>query len=199
MFARLALSIPIGSAVTFGLLFAMQLLIATGQDVITEARAYRVVDLVRVDRSDVPETRKAEPKRPPSPAVPPEIPAPELGDSFDTSLSISIGAPVVEANPSAAGIGFGVGDGEYLPIVKVAPVYPRRALARRLEGHVVLEFVVTRSGTVKDIVVLDSTAPIFEQPAIEAAERFRYKPRIIDGEPVEVAGVRNVITFKMAG
>jgi len=198
MFARIAVSIPIGVAVTFALLFAMQLMIATGQDAVTDARSFRVVDMVRVERSEVVETKEAKPERPPTPPAPPEMPAPDHGDRFDTLMSVSMSAPATEAVLATAGVGFGISDGEYLPIVKVAPVYPQRALARRLEGHVVLEFIVTRTGTVRDIIVVDSTAPIFEQPAIEAAEKFRYKPRVIDGEAVEVAGVRNVITFKMA-
>jgi protein TonB len=198
MFARIAVSIPIGVAVTFALLFAMQLMISTGQDAVTDARNFRVVDMVRVERSEVVETKEAKPERPPTPPVPPERPTPDHGDQFDTLMSVSMSAPAIEATLATAGVGFGISDGEYLPIVKVAPVYPQRALARRLEGHVVLEFIVTRAGTVKDIVVVDSSAPIFEQPAIEAAEKFRYKPRVIDGEAVEVAGVRNVITFKMA-
>jgi protein TonB len=198
MFARIAVSIPIGAAVTFALLFAMQLMISTGQDAVTDARNFRVVDMVRVERSEVVETIETKPERPPTPPAPPERPTPDRGDQFDTLMSVSMSAPAIEATLATAGVGFGISDGEYLPIVKVAPVYPQRALARRLEGHVVLEFIVTRTGTVKDIVVVDSSAPIFEQPAIEAAEKFRYKPRVIDGEAVEVAGVRNVITFKMA-
>ncbi|SVD91537.1 uncharacterized protein METZ01_LOCUS444391, partial [marine metagenome] len=89
----------------------------------------------------------------------------------------------------------GVSDGEYLPIVKVAPIYPARAASRGLEGYVILEFTVTRAGTVRDVFVVESTSSIFERAATTAAYKFKYKPRVIDGEPVEVPGVRNKITF----
>jgi protein TonB len=82
-------------------------------------------------------------------------------------------------------------------VVKVAPVYPMRALQRRLEGYVVVEFVVTSSGAVRDVTVIESTAEIFEEAAVEAAMKFKYKPRIVDGTPIEVPGVRNQITFKL--
>ena len=95
-------------------------------------------------------------------------------------------------------MGFGVTDGEYLPIVKVAPVYPSRALSRGLEGYVIVEFTVTRTGTVTDVVVVESTSTLFERAASEAALKFKYKPRVIDGEAVEVPGVRNKITFEIA-
>ena len=89
-------------------------------------------------------------------------------------------------------------DGDYLPIVKVAPIYPKRALARKLEGYVVVEFTVTTRGTTKDIKVVEARPTvIFNQAAIQAAEKFKYKPRVVDGKPVEVHGVRNKIAFKL--
>ena len=74
-------------------------------------------------------------------------------------------------------------------------VYPIRAARRNLEGFVVVEFTVTKAGNVKDVVVLESTDPLFERPAIVAAYKFKYKPRVVGGEPVEVSGVTNRITF----
>jgi protein TonB len=47
------------------------------------------------------------------------------------------------------------------------------------------------------VIVLESTAPIFEDPAVEAALKFKYKPRIINGAAVEVVGVLNKIVFTM--
>jgi len=48
-----------------------------------------------------------------------------------------------------------------------------------------LEFTVTRTGSTRDVRVIESNAPVFENPAIEAAESFKYKPRLVDGEPVD--------------
>ena len=90
------------------------------------------------------------------------------------------------------------GEGEYLPIVKVQPVYPRRALQRGISGYVLLEFTVTKNGSVKDIVVIEEyPSSIFRKAAIKAAEKFKYKPRVVDGEALEAHGVRNKIVFEM--
>ena len=89
-------------------------------------------------------------------------------------------------------------DGNYLPIVKVAPVYPRDAQTQGIEGYVVLEFVVTRTGRTADAVVVESSPPdVFDDAALNAVQKFRYKPRVVDGKPVEVAGVRNRISFEL--
>ncbi len=198
MIARYATSIGLGTAVTFGLLFIMQLLIATGRGALTEASTFRVIDFVRVERNEIIETKKEKPEKPPEPETPPEMPSPSSADNFDNSMAVSMSAPSIDAGISVGGIGFGVSDGEYLPIVKVAPVYPSRALSRGLEGYVIVEFTVTTNGSVRDVSVVESTSTLFERAASEAALKFKYKPRVIDGQPVEVPGVRNKITFEIA-
>ena len=199
MIARYAVSVSVGASVTFGLLFIMQLLIATGRDAITETQNFQLGDFVRVERTEVIETKKEKPQKPPEPEVPPEMPSQDMSNNFDNAMAVSVSAPVIGNQLSVGGVGFGVSDGEYLPIVKVAPVYPARALSRGLEGYVIVEFTVTRTGTVRDVIVIESTSSLFERAASEAALKFKYKPRVIDGEAVEVPGVRNKITFEIQG
>ena len=194
---RYGFSVLLGTVITFGLLFIMQLLIATGRGALTEASTFRITDFVRVERSETIETKENKPEKPPEPEIPPEIPAP-TADNFDNSMAVSMSAPNMNANMNMGGVGFGISDGEYLPIVKVAPVYPSRALSRGLEGYVIVEFTVTRSGTTRDAFAVESTSSLFERAAVNAALKFKYKPRVIDGEPVEVPGVRNKITFEIS-
>jgi len=195
MIARYGAAIGIGAAVTFGLLFIMQLLIAIGSGGLNEDRSTRIVDFVRVEREQIVETRQEKPEKPPEPEKQPETPNTNNLDNFNSGLAVSMSTPNLSSNVEMGGIGFGVSDGEYLPIVKVAPVYPARAASRGLEGYVIVEFTVTRTGTTKDISVVESTSSLFERAAVDAAAKFKYKPRVIDGEPVEVPGVRNKITF----
>ena len=195
MIARYAMSVGIGTAVTFALLFLMQLLIATGRGALTEASSFRITDFVRVERNEVIETVKPKPEKPPEPEIPPEMPTPNNADTFDNSMSVSLSAPSLGADFNIGGIGFGVSDGEYLPIVKVAPVYPNRALTRGLEGNCILEFTVTSAGSVTDVMTVECTSGLFERAATQAALKFKYKPRVIDGEPVDVRGVQHLITF----
>ena len=69
------------------------------------------------------------------------------------------------------------------------------ALARQLEGYVVVEYTVTSIGTVEDVVVVTSSNGSFERAAVEAAYQFKYKPRVIDGEAVDTPGVQNKFSF----
>ena len=86
-----------------------------------------------------------------------------------------------------------------MPIVKVAPVYPSRALARDLAGTCLVEYTVTTAGTVRDVVVIEDqcTDRVFQKPSIDAALRFKYKPRVIDGVATEVQGVWNRFRYEI--
>ena len=198
MIKRLTAATSFGTVITFGLLFMMQLLIATGEGAVTNETRFAMVDFVRVERNEIIETKKEKPEKPPEPEQQPELPSPEQLDNFDNAMTVSVSAPQITNNMRMGGVGFAISDGEYLPIVKVAPVYPARALSRGLEGYVIVEFTVTRTGTVRDVFVIESTSQLFERAASEAALKFKYKPRVIDGEAVEVPGVRNKISFEIA-
>jgi periplasmic protein TonB len=196
---RVAFAAFLGAVVTVSLLWVMHYLIATGVQAFTEERTFRFVDFVRVQRDERVETRDDRVERPPEPAPPPPMqPERQIDDIDAVSTAIGVSAPRVDHDVTLGRDGF-FSDGEYMPIVQVAPQYPRRAAERGLEGFVLLEFTVTRQGTVRDPVVVESTSSIFDRAAIDAVMRFRYRPRVIDGEPVEVPGVRFRITFELEG
>jgi len=90
------------------------------------------------------------------------------------------------------------GDGEYLPIVKVAAKYPSRALSRGTEGYCVVAYTVTTTGETSDIVEADCPQKVFLKASIKAASKFKYKPKVIDGQPIAVPGVRNRFIFELA-
>jgi protein TonB len=199
---RILLSLVLAAGVTFGLLFTMQYLIATADRSLDEDAAGHMVDFVRVKRDEQIKRKQRKPEKPPQPKQPPpEPPPPEMDDATPEAEKLSVAAIDVDTdiNMTSGGISLTPGDAEYLPIVKVAPVYPRRALQRGIEGWVLLEFTVSKQGTVKDIRVVDSEpkSKIFHRAAVKAAAKFKYKPRTEDGKPIEVPGVRNRIVFRM--
>jgi len=193
---RYVAAIAIGASVTFGLLFVMQYMIASGQNAVGDEGAFRIVDFVRIERNEVVEKKQEKPDKPPEPEAQPEMPDQQISN-FDSSLRIAMVAPPVSMNTNIGGLGFGVSDGEYLPIVKVAPIYPQRAAQRGLEGHVVVQYTVTTTGDTRDVIVIESTSSLFDRAAVESAQKYKYKPRVIDGTPVEVAGVTTKIIFEL--
>ncbi|MFT7505744.1 MAG: protein TonB, partial [Gammaproteobacteria bacterium] len=59
-------------------------------------------------------------------------------------------------------------------------------------------FTVNKTGAVQNPVVVEANPQgIFEQAALDAVVKFKYKPRVINGEPTAVTGVQNRITFEI--
>lgn len=201
MIGRYAFSVAVGVVVTISLLFIMNILIVTGKQALTQPRERAQLEFVRVKRNESLNVEDFTPEKPPKPPeTPPETPPQDIDNIDPDAPSIAISAPTVTADTNIGGPGgMNIAEGDYLPIVRVAPVYPARALSRGLEGYVDLAFTVTTAGTVKDPVVLQSTSSLFERAAIRAVLKFKYKPRVVDGVPVDVPNVKTRITFKIEG
>lgn len=198
MIVRYLVGLVLAAFVTLGLFYLMHWLIYTDETGLTDPPSGRLVDFVRVEQEETVQRRDRKPEPPP----PPDEPPPDMPDmQFDTDVSavgIDIGSVSMDTGVSIRGTGGFQSDGDYLPIVRVEPVYPRRALTRGIEGYVLLEFTVTETGSVADPVVVEAQPPgIFDRAAIQAALRFKYQPRVVDGQPIAVAGVRNMITFEL--
>ena len=196
---RLLVGMLLAAVVTLFLFWIMQYLITTADRPLDAARRGSLVDFVRVKREEAVERRQIKPKKPPPPDVPPPEPAAPKLDNLKASAEKIAIAPVPVATDiklTSGGFSLGVGEGDYLPIVKVAPIYPQRALTRGIEGQCIVEFTVTRSGTTQDARSIDGQCDsLFKKTSTAAALKFKYKPRIIDGQAVEVPGVRNKFTF----
>lgn len=116
-----------------------------------------------------------------------------LGFSAVAAIAIPMLAGLAMAQPvSPASV-----DDELLPIVKVAPIYPTEAVERGLEGYVIVQYTVTTNGGTRDVTVVESSSELFERAAIQSAQKYKYKPRIVNDAAVEVPGVRTKIMFAM--
>jgi protein TonB len=67
---------------------------------------------------------------------------------------------------------------------RVNPIYPRKALERRLEGRVLLQAVVTEDGRVRVLKVVNGD-PLLARAAMEAVAQWRYRPYRLNGKPIQ--------------
>lgn len=86
---------------------------------------------------------------------------------------------------------------QYLPIAKDAPDYPQRALDRKIEGECTVAYGVTAQGRVEAPQVVGDCHPLFVKPSLAAAKSFRYQPKVVNGQAVAVANVKNTFTYKI--
>lgn len=205
-----------GAAVfTLALFWMMQAMIAADTGLDTQNGRLKVIEFVRFDRDSRTNVhRRALPEKPKlrnRPAAPATAPlakaarpvAPDFAmalPALDLPVNIS-GDPSLEgvlaAGPTTAGA-VGGGEGDLMPLVRVAPLYPRRAQMRGLEGAVKVEFTITETGKVKDPSVLEATPPgIFDRAALQAILRWKFKPKTVEGKPVARRAFQ-VITFELS-
>ena len=199
MLTRISFGVGAGAIVTSLLFLLMQELIESDQSPFEEFAMGTIVDFVPVMEDVEVEPRPPRPERPPPPdEMPPERPKPVVdinGDGVGTEIN-----PPEVVTPVTIEGDRGYADGEYLPLVNVRAAYPSRAAARGIEGYVLLRFTVTGTGAVRDPVVVESAPPgIFDRVAKEAALKFKYKPRVVNGSPIDVSGVVTRFTFSLQG
>lgn len=193
---RYGASAALAALVTLSLFFLMQALIASGKNILEEDAAGRIIKMVRVERDET-LVRKDIVERPPEQVKPPQLETPKNSAAhagqniFDFNLNLG--------RETISGTGIGRGDGDYIPLVRVMPIYPQRAAMDGIEGYVVVEVTVLPDGTIRDPVVIEAEPKgYFERAALSAALKLKYKPRIINGQAVEVPGVRWRFNFNLA-
>jgi protein TonB len=192
--------------ITISLFFVMVVLISLGDSGMKEDTSVKLADVVMPERQI--DTFITEVDKPEKPEEQPEdIAQPELDLQPLTGLDVSIAKP--KANFKAGGSFFR--DGEYIPLFKVQPIYPRRAQERGTEGFAIVSFTITESGTVENAKALegycgDPQGPeeemrpctLFNSASARAALKLKYKPKIVDGKATSVEGVLHRFTFIMA-
>jgi len=197
---RLLFSLIMALVVTVCLFWFMQNLIETADNSLDHESVTSILEFVRVERDEIIRTPIPKPEMPPKPDLqPPQPPELQLDNPNPTSVEVKVASiPVVTEVDIEGSYNLGV-EGDYLPIVKVAPIYPNRALTRGIEGFCVVQYTVTRLGTIKDPVVVQDqcSSTLFYDASVNAALKFKYKPRVVSGQEVEVTGVQNKFTYEI--
>ena len=205
MIARYLGSIAAGAFVTAALIFWMQLLIENGEPadpnhkrvVIAAPRAIEIPPPPRQPPRDVPPLPPPPQTRPPETVAPPIDPTTARDDFVGPATPPGPSGPPDHPGGRAGSTGPWALDSDFQLVADVLPSYPYSALRRELEGYVVVEFTVTRSGEVTDARVVESSDPTFDRAALDSISRARYRPRIVDGAPVDVIGLRREIVFQL--
>ena len=196
-FIRLLIGAALAIPVAGGLFFIMQYLIASADPQIDDKKTRKLADIHMPEREIETNVKEQKPDKVDDPEEPPpDLDTPDL--DMDMDMEVVNTAPQASVDVEISSTGMSTGDGEYLPIVKVAPIYPRRAQTRGITGYCIVEYTVTKTGSIRDPQPVDcQPSGVFEKASVKAATKFKYKPRVVDGEAIEVAGVQNKFTYEL--
>jgi len=189
------------TGITLGLFYFMQALIATGERFDQRVNVVKIVDatmpdieLEVIEEIDKPELIEEVVQDTP------DTPEKQINLDPGPSLNIERASVDIDTNLSLDNASISATDGDYLPLVAIAPQYPTRAAQRGIEGWCLVSFTVDGMGNVVEdtITVVDAEpASIFDRSSIRAATRFKFQPRVVDGQGVEVPGVQYLFRYQL--
>lgn len=127
--------------------------------------------------------------------VPGGVPGGQIGGVIGGIVSSTPVAVPKVAAPQRVRVSAGVQEG--MLVHKVQPVYPPLARQARIYGQVVLQAVISKAGTIENLHLV-SGHPMLTQAAMDAVKQWRYRPYILNGEPVEVE-TQVTVNFTLTG
>jgi len=196
-FIRVPVAVAVGALLTTSMFWLLWHLVGTAFDVGDMSEATRI-DFSRMRRDTEVATKRDEKIERERPPPTPEMPRMAFSaGGLDNNVAQL--TPIVDARGAMSRMSMSAGsDRDVIPLVRIAPDYPPRALSRGLEGWVQVQFTITATGTVKDPIVVNAEPKnIFDDAALKAIARWRYNPRVDGGVAVERVGVQTIIRFQL--
>ena len=199
--ARWVISMGIAAGVTLGLFFFMSVLIATGETLSERLSVVKIVDATMpdIELEVIEEIDKPEPIEELTEEQP-ELQEKQINLDAGPSLNIARMSIDIDTGLQLSNASINATDGDYLPLVAIAPQYPTRAAQRGIEGWCLVSFTVNGLGSVEEetITVVDAEPPqIFNRSSVRAAARFKFQPRVEDGVGVAVSGVQYLFRYQL--
>ena len=162
-------------------------------------------NMVMVEEESIIQRRqRAAPEKPKAPQVPEQLsvktshtPTPSnISPVSPMTLGLDTSITGIEISSPKFG-DFGVTQ-DVMPLSRVEPNYPARALKRNIEGSITLSFTIDPRGRAVDIKVTSAHPKrIFDREAIRAIKKWRFQPKVVDGVAVSQFGMSQTIEFKM--
>lgn len=201
---RMAVGAMLGAMTTLCLLFLMNLLINNQFEEPDDYRTIPVAPILMPNISTEKRTEAPPPVKPPEPAPPPEEMSVQDFEIPEIVIQIDFDTPIFnDTLLDTRALVFT--EGEYIPIVKVQPEYPNSALSRGIEGYCTVAYTITETGATRDARAVTEDCrtkdgqltTVFDRVSVRAAMKFKYKPKVVDGKPVEIHGVKSRFVFEM--
>ncbi|MFC1503631.1 energy transducer TonB [Pseudomonadota bacterium] len=200
---RLVVALPVATAVALGLFTFMAWMVDNGQQRAPEQSQVLAFDIVMVEQErDAQRRQRALPEKPDTPEPPPEA-VPTSSQSVTATSVPSM--PNLALDTAISGVAINVpqfsdfgANQQAMPLYRVEPRYPARAMKQGAEGFVVLSFTIDPQGRPTDVNVLDAKPRrLFEKEAIRALRKWKYQAKVVDGKAIAQVGQTVRLEFKL--
>ncbi|OLQ72271.1 energy transducer TonB [Photobacterium proteolyticum] len=187
---RLLIALPVALAMALGLFTFMAWMVDNGHRRAPEEKQLIAFDMVMVEQEREAQRRqRVAPEKPDTPEPPPEA-VPTASQTTATTVAPTM--PSLALDTAVSGLAINVptfsdfgSNQQAMPLYRVEPRYPARAMKRGAEGYVVISFTIDPQGRPTDLKVQDAQPRrLFEKEAIRALRKWKYQPKIVDGKAI---------------
>ncbi|CAK1936415.1 MULTISPECIES: energy transducer TonB [Vibrio] len=203
---RLFLALPLAGALGLALFSFMAWMVDNGHQRSPDDSETLSFNMVMVEQEqEVQRRQRAVPEKPEMPEPPPEAQTSQ-SQAEVTPLNSMSSLPSLDLNTSVDGLAINAptfsdfgSNQQAMPLYRVEPRYPAKALKRGAEGFVTLSFTIDETGRPTDIQVTDANPRrMFEREAIRAMKKYKYQPKVVDGKATPQFGQTFTFEFKLA-
>lgn len=203
---RLFLALPLAGALGLALFSFMAWMVDNGHQRSPDNSETLSFNMVMVEaEQEVQRRQRAVPEQPEMPEPPPEA-QPAQSQAEVTPLNSMSSLPSLDLNTSVDGLAINAptfsdfgSNQQAMPLYRVEPRYPAKALKRGAEGHVIMSFTIDETGRPVDIQVTDANPRrMFEREAMRALKKWKYQPKVVDGKAIAQVGQTVKLEFKLA-
>ncbi|MCV6607546.1 MAG: energy transducer TonB [Campylobacterales bacterium] len=192
-----------GSVLSLAMFWVIATMVSGSNQLEKKDSVKRNFDFIMVKRDESENIRKREVPKKPKPPKQPKKPKLDLKQNVPQQNNVNLKVPDIDLKLSSvntlgdakvSGLGDIAISANLIPLVRIEPRYPRRAKMLKKQGQVTVEFTITERGFVEDPKVVKATPPkIFNQAALSAIKRWKFKPKVEDGKAVSQ---RAVLSFE---
>ncbi|MEZ9860471.1 energy transducer TonB [Vibrio splendidus] len=203
---RLFLALPLAGALGLALFSFMAWMVDNGHQRSPDNSETLSFNMVMVEQEqEVQRRQRAVPEKPEMPEPPPEAKTSQ-SQAEVTPLNSMSSLPSLDLNTSVDGLAINAptfsdfgSNQQAMPLFRVEPRYPAKALKRGAEGHVIMSFTIDETGRPVDIQVTDANPRrMFEREAMRALKKWKYQPKVVDGKAIAQVGQTVKLEFKLA-
>ncbi|MFA9383548.1 MAG: energy transducer TonB [Vibrio cyclitrophicus] len=203
---RLFLALPLAGALGLALFSFMAWMVDNGHQRSPDDSETLSFNMVMVEQEqEVQRRQRAIPEKPEMPEPPPEAQTSQ-SQAEVTPLNSMSSLPSLDLNTSIDGLAINAptfsdfrSNQQAMPLYRVEPRYPAKALKRGAEGHVIMSFTIDETGRPIDIKVTDANPRrMFEREAMRALKKWKYQPKVVDGKAIAQVGQTVKLEFKLA-
>ena len=203
---RLLMALPIAVAISIALFSVMAWMVDNGNQGKPEASENLSFTMMMVEpESDLQRRQRSVPEQPKPPELPPETKVSQSKSEVSSLMPVTpmssagLDTAINGLKISAPTFGSFKSNQQAMPLYRVEPRYPSRALKRKIEGYVIMSFSIDETGKPFNVEIQETSPKrMFNRDAVRALKQWKYQPKLLEGKAIVQQNQTVRLEFKLA-